>query len=95
MRCFILQENSTVIQNVIIESRKKLNVSGVKDVISFDDETILLDTDLGRMTVKGEGLHIEGYNTQTGELTASGKVHAVVYMSDAKTTGGFLSRIFR
>ena len=90
-----MQENSTSVQNVIIEGRKKLNISGVKDVTSFDDETVLLDTDLGKMTVKGEGLHIENYNTQTGDLMATGKIHAVVYMSDAKTSGGFLSRIFR
>lgn len=81
-------------QNVIIESRKKLNVSGVKDVLSFDEETLLLNTTLGKMTVKGEGLHIESFNTDTGELVSDGKIHAVVYMSDAKS-GGFISRIFK
>ena len=81
-------------QNVIIESRKKLNVSGVKDVMSFDEETLLLDTSLGKMTVKGERLHIESFNTDTGELVSDGKIHAVVYMSDAKS-GGFFSRVFK
>jgi sporulation protein YabP len=90
-----LEENITAIQNVIIENRKKLNISGVKEVISFDDETILLDTELGKMTVKGEQLHVESFNTATGDLTADGKVYAVVYMSDVKSTGGFLSRLFR
>ena len=52
MRCFVLEENLNVVQNVIIESRKRLNVSGVKDVSSFDDETILLDTVFGKMTIK-------------------------------------------
>lgn len=90
-----MEENIATVQNVIIENRKRLNISGVKDVSSFDDETVLLETVLGRMTVKGEGLHIESFNTVTGDLTAVGKVHAVVYMSDAKTSGGFLSRLFR
>ncbi len=90
-----MDENTNILQNVIIESRKKLNLSGVKDVASFDDETILLETVLGKMTVKGEGLHIESFNTQTGDLCATGKIYAVVYMSDAKLSGGFLSRIFR
>lgn len=90
-----MEENLTAVQNVIIENRKRLNISGVKDVSSFDDETVLLDTALGRMTVKGEALHIESFNTVTGDLTAVGKVHAVVYMSDAKSSGGFLSRLFR
>lgn len=90
-----MEENLATVQNVIIENRKRLNISGVKDVSSFDDETVLLDTALGRMTVKGEGLHIESFNTGTGDLVAVGKVHAVVYMSDTKTSGGFLSRLFR
>lgn len=90
-----MDENLSTVQNVIIENRKKLNISGVKDVTSFDDETILLDTTLGKMTVKGEGLRIESFNTVTGDLMAVGKVYAVVYMSDARTSGGFLSRIFR
>ncbi|MGN1319659.1 MAG: sporulation protein YabP [Acutalibacteraceae bacterium] len=90
-----MEENSNVYQNIIIESRKKLNISGVKDVTSFDDETILLDTKLGKMTVKGENLHIENFNTETGDLMATGQIHAVVYMSDGKSSGGFISRIFR
>ena len=90
-----MEENSNVYQNIIIESRKKLNISGVKDVTSFDDETILLDTKLGKMTVKGDNLHIENFNTETGDLMATGQIHAVVYMSDGKSSGGFTSRIFR
>lgn len=90
-----MEENISVYQNVIIESRKKLNISGVRDVTSFDDETILLDTVLGKMTIKGEELHISSFNTETGELQAAGLIHAVVYMSDGKSSGGFLSRLFR
>lgn len=90
-----MEETANVYQNIIIESRKKLNISGVKDVISFDDETVLLETELGKLTVKGEDLHIVNFNTETGDLTATGRVHAVVYMSDGKSSGGFISKIFR
>ncbi len=90
-----MEENNYVNQNVIIEDRKKLNITGVKDVNSFDDETLLLETVLGRMTVKGEELHITSFNTDTGDLYATGKIHAVVYMSDTKSSGGFVSRLFR
>ena len=47
-------------QNIIIEDRKKLTLSGVKDVISFDDETLLLETVLGRQTLKGAGPAFSG-----------------------------------
>lgn len=82
-------------QNVIIEGRKRLAVSGVKEVCSFDDETITLQTVLGRMTVKGEGLHIESFNTETGDLAAEGSIHAAVYMADGRNGGGVLSKLFR
>jgi len=90
-----LEENFVGVQNVIIENRKTLNISSVKDVLNFDDETILLDSTLGKMTIKGENLHIESFNSTTGDLSATGKIYAVVYMSDAKASGGFLSRIFK
>ena len=50
----IVKQNS----NIIIENRKSLNVSGVRECISFDDETVILDTVLGLLNVKGEKLHI-------------------------------------
>ena len=81
-------------QNIIIEDRKKLTLSGVKDVISFDDETLLLETVLGRLTVKGAGLHIVNFDTASGDLFAEGKIYAAVYTSDEKN-GGFFSRVFR
>ena len=64
--------------NIIIEDRKKLTLSGVKDVISFDDETLLLETALGRLTVKGAGLHIVNFDTASGDLFAEGKIYAAV-----------------
>ena len=81
-------------QNIIIEDRKKLTLSGVKDVISFDDETLLLEKVLGRLTVKGAGLHIVNFDTASGDLFAEGKIYAAVYTSDEKN-GGFFSRVFR
>ena len=81
-------------QNIIIEDRKKLTLSGVKEVISFDDETLLLETALGRLTVKGAGLHIVNFDTASGDLFAEGKIYAAVYTSDEKN-GGFFSRVFR
>lgn len=81
-------------QNIIMESRSKINISGVEDVISFDDETVLLSTSLGKLTVKGDGLHIVSYHTESGELTAEGRIHAAVYMGDAKS-GGFINRLFK
>lgn len=80
--------------NAIIENRKKLTLTGVKDVLSFDEETVILDTVLGRLTIKGAGLHIINFDTQSGDLSAEGRLYAYVYTSEEKS-GGFFSRLFR
>ena len=81
-------------QNIIVENRERINVSGVTDVISFDDETVLLNTSAGKLTVKGDDLRIVSFNTETGDLTAEGKIHAAVYTGETKS-GGFMSRLLR
>ena len=43
-----------VIQNLILENREKLSISGVIDVLSFDDQVVMIETELGLLTVKGE-----------------------------------------
>lgn len=86
----VIRKNS----NIILESRKKLTLTGVKDVVSFDDETLILKTELGNLTVKGEKLHIGIFNTETGDLSADGVFIAMVYTTDEKQ-GGFFSKVFR
>ncbi len=90
-----MEETNNIFHNIIVEGRKKLNISGIKDVISFDDETILLETVLGKLTIKGEGLNIISFNNETGDLSATGKLYAAVYISDTKQSGGLISRLFR
>ncbi len=90
-----MEEINNVFHNIIIEGRKSLNVSGIKEVISFDDETVQLSTVQGRLTVKGENLNIISFNNETGDLSATGTIYAVVYMSDVKQSGSFISKLFR
>ncbi len=53
------QLTNTAIQNVILENREKLTISGVLDVLSFDDQIVIVETELGLLTVKGENLRGE------------------------------------
>ena len=89
-----MEENFKLNSNIIIENRKKLTLSGVKDVVGFDEETIALDTVLGRVTIKGNKLRIQNFNTENGDLTADGKINAVVYMSDQKNNS-LINKLFR
>ena len=49
---------NNVVQNIVLENREKLSISGVLDVLSFDDQIVILETELGLLTVKGENLRI-------------------------------------
>jgi len=81
--------------SLIIENREKLIMNGVQKVISFDDETILLQTNLGKISIKGENLHIDSFNNEVGELSAKGKINAVIYMSNLSKDTSLISKIFR
>ena len=89
-----MEENIRINHNIIVEDRKKMTLTGVKDVLSFDEETVVLDTSLGRLTVKGAGLHIINFDTKSGDLSAEGRLYALVYTTEEKS-GGFFSRVFR
>ena len=53
-----LSSSMNVIQNLVLENREKLSISGVLDVLSFDDQVVIVETELGLLTVKGENLRI-------------------------------------
>lgn len=80
--------------NLILENRNKLSLSAVLDVINFDDETIILNTDLGNLTIKGNNLHILSFDTATGEITAEGEFIAMVYTNNSNKESLF-KRVFK
>ena len=80
--------------SVILENRKSFTATGVSNVDSFDEQTIVAYTDLGELVVKGSGLHINRLNIETGELTLTGEVDSLTY-TQGRQSGGMLSRLFR
>ena len=67
-----MEENKKLTHNLILKSRKELSITGVVDVDSFDEETVIAYTDIGELTVKGENLHISKINLDTGDLFIDG-----------------------
>ena len=91
---FVLEEKLNLPHKILIDERKDLTISGVSEVKSFDDETLVLSTVAGILTVKGSGLKILNFNTSTGDLTANGKIYALAYTSSPEK-GGFFAKVFR
>ena len=82
-------------QNCILEDRKKLSVSGVNDVESFDEETIIASTRLGELTIRGEKLHITHLSLEVGEMSLEGNIASITYADVVPKNTSFLSRVFR
>ncbi len=81
-------------QNIILDDRKKLRVTGVRDIDSFSETKVVLNTVLGELVIKGEDLHIIMLETETGDFSLTGSVSSLVYNSFS-TNANIFRRIFR
>lgn len=89
--------NTNIVQNLILENREKLSISGVNDVLSFDDQVVMVDTELGLLTVKGENLRINKLSLDTSEVIIEGNICSLLYSQNKqeKSSGTILSKIFK
>lgn len=78
---------------VVLEDREQLMISGVEEVESFDENTILLSTAHGGLEVQGEGLHIEKLSLDGGDLKVEGMINALIYEPQGRQRGGLFSRL--
>ncbi len=88
---------TNVVQNIVLENRERLNITGVLDVLSFDDQIVILETELGLLTVKGENLRINKLSLDTSEVTIEGAISQLMYSEkdNIEKGGGFLNKIFK
>ncbi len=89
--------NSTIIQNLVLENREKLTITGVLDVLSFDDEIVVVETDLGLLNVKGDNLRINKLSIDTSEVIVEGTINNLSYLEKTSDKKGssLLGKIFK
>ena len=84
--------------SILMENRQKVSITGVQDVDSFDEASVILVTDVGYITLHGMDLHISKLNLEEGQLIVEGDIIALQY-SDGDYSrgkgGGLLGRLFR
>jgi sporulation protein YabP len=82
---------------LILESRKKLSLNGVLEVVSFNEEQIVLNTIIGSLTIKGEGLKMNKLDVQNGEVVMVGMVNSFMYTNkeSKKDKESVLSKLFK
>ena len=83
-------------QNVFIEDRNKITITGVENVDSFNDSTVTLKTSKGGMIVEGKDLNVGNLNLDSGSIKISGIINGLTYSDkDLSQRGNFIEKIFR
>ena len=83
------------VHRLSLEDRGQLRVSGVSDVESFDEQTVVLHTGRGTLIVRGRDLHMQMLSLEGGQISIDGVVDALAYEDDGRESGGLFSRLFR
>lgn len=82
---------------VKINNRKDLEIIGVKEIDSFDNEEFLLETVMGYLIVRGQNLQLKNLNVEEGLVTIKGKIYELSYVDEhhQDKAKGFFSKLFR
>ena len=75
-----------------LQQRESLSMTGVTEVISFDDTAIVLKTHLGDLTVQGDGLVLKNLSLEGGQVAVTGHISSLVY--EEPRPAGRLRRLF-
>ncbi len=86
-------------QGLSLRDRKSLEVNCVNDVVRFDEESVVLSTVCGTLTVEGTSLHVRTLNLEAGTVEIDGKIDALLYFDAPENDGngkrGLFGKLFR
>lgn len=83
---------------IAMTNRAEAGFTGIRDVISFDENQIVLDTDMGLLTIKGKELHVSRLTVEKGEMDIEGAIDCLSYSSNEafrRQGESLISRLFR
>jgi sporulation protein YabP len=91
------KSNNVPDHDVIMRGRKLLEITGVKQVESFDNEEFLLETSMGFLAIKGQNLQMKNLDVEKGIVSIKGKIFDLVYLDEqhGEKAKGFFSKLFR
>ena len=79
-----------------MEEREKVCIGGVMEVMSFDEEGIMMETTCGLLLLKGAGLHIGKLDLESGDVTVDGNIDSITYSDGSFTEKhSLLGKLFR
>ena len=86
------QEKPQLPHKLTLNQRKSLTMDGVTEVVSFDDEAVILRTALGMLTVHGQQLQLKTLTLEGGQVAVEGSIAALIY-EEPRPAGGWLRRL--
>ena len=88
-----MAEQSLFPHKLTLNERRGLILTGATEIISFDESSVILSTELGTLTVHGNGLQLKTLSLEGGQVAVDGQISALIY-EDPRPTGGMLRRLF-
>ncbi len=91
------EERKRVIKghNVEIIGRRQINITGISDIDSFDEQLVAVFTEVGELIVRGDSLHIMKIDIEAGEITLEGNLLGLEYTDNLSQKSSLWERIFR
>ena len=83
--------------SIQLDRRENVTVTGVIDVISFDEESVIAESEMGIIIIKGGNLHVKRINLESGELVISGEIDGLTYENPGMSVKGktLIGRLFK
>ncbi len=87
------EERITLPHKLTLNERRQLSMTGVSEVISFDDTAVILRTQLGTLNIHGKDLQLKTLSLEGGQVAVEGTVSALIY-EEPRQSGGWVRRLF-
>ena len=88
------EEQLQLPHGLTLNERNRLSMTGVTEVISFDENAVILRTALGTLTVQGRDLQLKKLALDGGQVAVDGTVAALIY-EEPRPSGGWLQRLLK
>ncbi|MBA2177001.1 sporulation protein YabP [Halobacillus locisalis] len=92
-----MRSQQQVEHNVKVWNRRNIEISGVKEVDSFDSEEFLLQTSMGYLVIRGNNLQMKNLDLDSGVVSIKGKMYEMTYLDEhqGEKAKGLFSKLFK
>lgn len=88
------ENQMTLPHRLTLNERRQLSMTGVSEVVSFDDTAVVLRTELGTLVIQGNGLQLKTLSLEGGQVVVEGSVSALHY-EENRPAGSWLRRLLQ